>query len=272
MQEGERRQDVGDVIWVAGGVFWGGWEGGVCGEAVVEGDAACERFLVRVFPLQVQEGGGGWGEGGRCDARVAPGAAVDVDDPGAAWVGGERGGWWWWWCSWSGRDPDVEGLQGLGLVEWQVGHAGLVPAEGRVVVVVDGGPGHRGPCGPIGVGWLHFLGLVDAGLQLLMLLLLLPLNLALRVSGWEMPRESPSVVFGLVLQLLLLQKCTSPLWVRSAFPRSNPIKPLTPLRSVPALVRGSTSPSDLHTRQHAGWGARGILWEATSILTARTAL
>jgi hypothetical protein len=69
--------------------------------------------------LGEEEVGGGWDKGGGGDGWVAPGAAVDVEDPGSSssfffffscWVGG------WVWSGWGGRggEPDGEGLQGQG--------------------------------------------------------------------------------------------------------------------------------------------------------------
>ena len=183
VEEGEGGEDVGDVGWVGGGVGGGGevgGVGGVRGEAVVEGDEACDflrgwwlvlvllLLLVLLLVLQAaEEGGGGWGEGGRGYARVAPGAAVDEEDPGAGEVGDgggcRRGGGGGVGC---GRDPDVEGLQGEGLAEWEIGDAGLVPADRGVAAGVGGvrvgrrRPGHRGPRGQIGLGWQGWLHIV----------------------------------------------------------------------------------------------------------------
>lgn len=101
---------------LAGRVLGRGFGVGRMGrEAVGEGDEARD-VLSRRATETAEEVGSCGGEGGGGDARVAPGAAVDVDYPGVGGtgegggfrrVGGGGGGW----------DPDIEGLEGEGLVE-----------------------------------------------------------------------------------------------------------------------------------------------------------
>ena len=93
---------------------------------------------------------------------------MDVENPGVGEVGDgggcRRGG-----AGGCDRDPDVEGLEGEGLAEREIGDAGFVPAEGGTaagdgdVRVGHRGPRHRGPRGQIGVGWRGWLHIVGAG-------------------------------------------------------------------------------------------------------------
>lgn len=96
----------------------------VWGEAVVEGCDAGDPILLgkrssRSWELGKEEVGGGGSEGGGGDGWVAPGAAVDVENPGSSFFFffscGEGG---WVWSGWGGRggEPDGEGLQGQGGV------------------------------------------------------------------------------------------------------------------------------------------------------------